>query len=308
MSYEFNWKNYLHTNPDLIKNNICSKKKAWRHFITKGILEKRNGVEFKKYLSKKYIEENFVIILTHHNPGNLEKYWKHNYECIRKIYPLIQIVIINDNSIVPFNYSYIENNTVNTQVIESEYPGAGELLSYYYYLKNNYNKYAIIIHDSVFLVEPLDIEENIKFQPFWYFESFHWYSNLTNVINKIFKTLNFSDELIDIYKSKNFIGCFGVMSIINHDYLKYLNNKYNLFPGLLTIINNRKLRMACERVLPIIIKHDEYNYESMFLSIHNYTCSITLGKIAFNLHYDEYSKNKDKYIENSEIVKIWSGR
>ena len=149
MSYEFNWKNYLYSNPDLLKSNICSKKKAWKHFITKGILEKRNGVEFKKYLSKKYIEDNFVIIFSHHNPGNLEKYWIYNYECIRKIYPNIKIVIINDNSKVQFNYSYLKSNTVNTEVIESEYPGSGELLSYFYFLKNNYNKNAIIIHDSV---------------------------------------------------------------------------------------------------------------------------------------------------------------
>ena len=27
MSYEFNWKNYLHSNPDLLKSNICSKRK-----------------------------------------------------------------------------------------------------------------------------------------------------------------------------------------------------------------------------------------------------------------------------------------
>ena len=284
------------------------KKKAWRHFITKGILEKRNGVEFKKYLSKDYIENNFVIIFTHHNPGNLEKYWIHNYECIRKIYPNIKIVIINDNSKVRFNKNFIINNTVNTELVESEYPGSGELLSYYYFLKNNYNKNAIIIHDSVFIVEPLDIEENIKFQPFWYFESFHWYNKLRPIVNQILSKLNFSKELVQINNSRNYIGCFGVMSIINHEYLSYLNSKYNLFPDLLRLVNNRNLRMAFERVLPIIIKHDQYQFESMFLSIHNYTYSITLGKKKFNLKFEEYIQNKKQLEENSEIVKVWSGR
>jgi len=308
MSYEFNWKNYLHSNPDLLKSNICSKKKAWRHFITKGILEKRNGVEFKKYLSKDYIEDNFVIIFTHYNPGNLEKYWIHNYECIRKIYPNIKIVIINDNSKVRFNKNFIINNTINTELVESEYPGSGELLSYYYFLKYKYNKNAIIIHDSVFIVEPLDIEDNIKFQPFWYFESFHWYNKLKPIVNKILSTLNFSKELIEINNSRNYIGCFGVMSIINHEYLSYLNCKYSLFPDLLRLVNNRNLRMAFERVLPIIIKHDQYQFESMFLSIHNYTYSITLGKKKFGLKFDEYIQNKPQLEENSEIVKVWSGR
>ena len=308
MSYEFDWKNYLHSNPDLLKFNICSKKKAWRHFITKGILEKRNGVEFKPYLSKEYIEDNFVIIFTHHNTGNLEKYWIHNYECIRKIYPNIKIVIINDNSRVEFNKNFIINNTVNTELVESEYPGSGELLSYYYFLKNNYNKNAIIIHDSVFIVEPLDIEDNIKFQPFWYFESFHWYNKLKPIVNRILSTLNFSKELVEINNSRNYMGCFGVMAIINHEYFSYLNSKYNLFPDLLRLVNNRNLRMAFERVLPIIIKHDQYQFQSMFLSIHNYTYSITLGKKKFGLQYEEYIKNKKQFEENSEIVKVWSGR
>ena len=64
------------------------------------------------------------------------------------------------------------------------------------------------------------------------------------------------------------------------------------------------------RVLPIIIKHDQYQYqfESMFLSIHSYTYSITLGKKKFNLKFEEYIKDKRQLEENSEIVKVWSGR
>jgi hypothetical protein len=307
-SYQFNWKKYIHTNTDLQKNNVYSKKIAWRHLIKFGLKEKRDGVEFKNYVTKEEVEKNYVIIFSHHNNGKLEKYWIHNYECIRKLYPNIKIIIIDDNSMTPFNYKYLDEHTKNTSVIESKFPGSGELLCYYYYLINNFSKNAIIIHDSVFLKEHLDIDKNYKFQPLWHFESFHWYNDLFEPVMKILSKLKFSNELKQIYKSKDFLGCFGMMSVIQFDYLQHLNNKYALFPNILRTVNNRRMRMAFERILPIIIKHDQHFYESIFLSIHKYTNSITLGRFKFNFSFQEYMKHQNKIDSNSEIVKIWSGR
>lgn len=73
------------------------------------------------------------IILRHVNNHLTNKYWIHCYDCIRKVYSSITIIIIDDNS----NYEFITHKEMyNTHIIKSEYPGRGELLPYYYYLHN----------------------------------------------------------------------------------------------------------------------------------------------------------------------------
>ena len=68
------------------------------------------------------------IILRHVNNETTNKYWLHCYNCIREHYPENSILIIDDNS----NYNFITNEQLyKTNIINSEYPGRGELLTYY---------------------------------------------------------------------------------------------------------------------------------------------------------------------------------
>ncbi len=88
------------------------------------------------------------IILRHVNNDLTNNYWNDCYDSIRKYYPEHLIFIIDDNS----NYKYInEKRLYKTTVINSAYPGRGELLPYYYYLQNKLFDTAVIIHDSVFI-------------------------------------------------------------------------------------------------------------------------------------------------------------
>jgi hypothetical protein len=109
------------------------------------------------------------IILRHVNSFSSNCYWKESYNCIRRLYPTTQIVIIDDNS----DPSHINNDDIelnNCIIINSEYPGRGELLPYYYYHKYKWFDKAIIIHDSAFLQKYIDfdkIEDKIKF--LWHF-------------------------------------------------------------------------------------------------------------------------------------------
>lgn len=57
------------------------------------------------------------------------------------------IVIIDDASVEC--YVSAEQELVNTLIIKSEYPGAGEVLPYFYYAKFGWWSRAIFIHDSV---------------------------------------------------------------------------------------------------------------------------------------------------------------
>ena len=74
------------------------------------------------------------IILRHINNKIVDNYWKICYSCIRKYYPKNKIIIIDDNSKKELDEEF-EKNLTNTLIINSEYPGRGELLPYIYYLK-----------------------------------------------------------------------------------------------------------------------------------------------------------------------------
>ena len=88
------------------------------------------------------------IIIRHVNSEKTNKYWNHNIRLIRRFYPFRLIVIIDDNS----NYDYVkaEFDYKNIRVVQSEFPGRGELLPYYYFLKYKFFKNAVILHDSVY--------------------------------------------------------------------------------------------------------------------------------------------------------------
>lgn len=72
-------------------------------------------------------------------------YWKTNYDHIRKFYPENEIVIIDDNS---DKNILTEKKMYKTKIINSEYPGRGELLPYYYYLKYNFFETAVIFTNT----------------------------------------------------------------------------------------------------------------------------------------------------------------
>lgn len=71
------------------------------------------------------------VILTHAKDDKSRLLWKRAYDSIRKFYPEHTIVIIDDNSPHPTTYEGLKN----VCMIRSEYPGAGELLPYLYFLR-----------------------------------------------------------------------------------------------------------------------------------------------------------------------------
>ena len=77
---------------------------------------------------------NYGFIITRHVNSELtNKYWNNCVKCIRRFYPYRKIVIIDDNSNKDFVKSFY--NFDNVEIIESKFPGRGELLPYYYFHK-----------------------------------------------------------------------------------------------------------------------------------------------------------------------------
>ena len=121
------------------------------------------------------------IITRHVNNELTNQYWIYCVKSIRQYYPENNILIIDDNS----NYDFVtDEEFYKTTVIQSEYPGRGELLPYYYYLHNKLFDIAVIIHDSVFINKHIDFNvENYKF--LWDFEHyFDEYEKEVNMINE----------------------------------------------------------------------------------------------------------------------------
>lgn len=227
------------------------------------------------------------IILRHVTNEITTAYWELCYDHIRRYYPENLIMIIDDNSKQEF---IKEKELYKTTIINSEYHGRGELLPYYYYLNNKLFDIAVIFHDSVFINEYIDFSKIDKYKIIWHFEH-HW--DQIEDETKILKIFN-DEELLAFHENKNlWKGCFGGMSVISHDYLTFINSKYEI-SKLLDHILNRYNRMSFERVIACLLQKHQIN-ESMF------------GNIL------EYCENGTKFNEMEKytylpLLKIWTGR
>jgi hypothetical protein len=253
--------------------------------------------------------DSYGFIITRHvNSENTNKYWNNCVKLLRTLYPLRKIVIIDDNS----NPQFVKSDCdyTNLIVINSEFKGRGELLPYYYYLKNKFFDNAVIIHDSVFFHKRVNFEvlQNINVLPLWFF-----YADKENVDNTL-KISNVLSNRYDIQKKVTlnevvlgmkhlkWYGCFGCQSYINHNFLLSIENKYNI-SRMIHIVQNRKDRCCLERIFGAIF-FTEYqksmNRKSLLGNIMKYQ--------KWGYSYNDYEKDLKKGTIPKAIVKIWTGR
>jgi len=256
--------------------------------------------------------ENYGFIISRHvKDERTNNYWNNCVSCIRRLYPNTKIVIIDDNSNKDLVKPFQEYN--NIEIVDSEYPGRGELLPYYYFHKNHYFHNAIIIHDSVFFHRRIDfnIFANHKVLPLWHFNADkEHYSNTIQIMrhlknNKLlYNKLSLNDVSTMLWKKKDekWFGCFGVQSYINYEFLDHIQKKYDLFNSL-KYVKCRMDRCALERIFGAIFFHESnrlHKYTSLFGSIHHY--------IRWGYTYEDYQADiKNKKLPRS-IIKVWTGR
>jgi len=245
---------------------------------------------------------SFGFIITRHvNNYNTNKYWNHNIKLIRTYYPNTTIIIIDDNS--NQNFIRAEFNYKNIIIINSEYLGRGELLPYIYYLKNKWFDTAIILHDSTFIHKRINF--NIKYPVISLFHFINNDSELNNVLN-IAKVLTNNTEIInklENYYIEDWNSCQGVQSIINHDFLIYINKKYSLI-NLLDVIKNRSDRCALERIFGALFYIETKNNKSFFGNINLIHKKFKNCNYSFNEYISLF---KYKKVINY-VVKVWTGR
>jgi hypothetical protein len=255
--------------------------------------------------------ESYGFIITRHvNSEKTNKYWNKCVRCIRSFYPLKKIIIIDDNSNTDFIKADLEYS--NIEIIQSEFPGRGELLPYYYYFKNQFFENAIIIHDSIFFHKRINfdklLESKVNVLPLWHFKADQENVNNTLFIsdkltNKIeIQTKMLSNFYILGFNTQEWYGCFGVQSFINYNFLKYIEKKYNLF-NLLNVVKNRKDRCCLERIFGAIFCTEENNLLKQ---------KSLLGNISNNVNwkysFDNYENDIKQKKISKPIVKVFTGR
>lgn len=260
------------------------------------------------------------IVLRHVNSELTNQYWNECVQCIRRLYPLKKIVVIDDNSKKEFVKAFYEYK--NIQYIQSEFPQRGELLPYYYFHKHRFFDNAIILHDSVFIHKRVnfDLFRGVPVLPLWHFKNSRD-ENYDRLV-QISKYLNYSNKFQEEFKNvkehkylnmgivngtSKWNGCFGVQTYINHGFLDYIQKKYNMF-NMLKVIRSRKDRCCLERILGLIISMENSRLKrvpSLFGDILKYQN----GEYHWGYTFQKYKKK----LENEQkimvpYVKVWTGR
>ena len=250
------------------------------------------------------------FIITRNVISNItNEYWNNNVKLIRTLYPTNKIVIIDDNS----NKDHIHAHQIyqNVEIIQSEYPGRGELLPYYY-VKYKWFEKAIILHDGVFINTHVNFE-NIQSQciSLWHADKHMFIENLPNIKrltnylkhgNKIYNLNNCGAKKFTFRKFKpDTIICFGAQCFITLKFAEYIENKYSI-SNLLNVILTRKDRCSFERIIgAIIITETSNEHLSIFGDIMKH-------HKKFTYNWSNYINDIKNNIVRHPIIKIWSGR
>lgn len=254
---------------------------------------------------------NYGFIITRHvNSHETNAYWNHCVKLIRTHYPFKKIIIIDDNS----NYNYIKSDHEykNVKIIQSEYPGRGELLPFVYFLKNKWFNNAVIIHDSSFFHKHISFG-NLKLPviPLWH----HAYdkenvNNLLRISSYLKNNYSIKKEItgdtiniLGFSKKNNFNLCFGGQCYINHNFLLMLEKKYNL-SNLVNAIKCRTDRCGLERILGALFSIEclkNIKMKSLCGEIFNHYKS-------FNYKFSDYIKDFNRKYVPEAITKVWTGR
>jgi hypothetical protein len=207
-------------------------------------------------------------------------------------------MIIDDAS----NYEYVSShyNLVNCFIIQSEFPGSGELLGYYYFHKYRLFEKAIVIHDSSFLNGILPVDDIHTARFIWHF-SHEW--NTPSAEIELINILHNSDFLLNIHRDHQlWKGAFGTQSVITYDFLDTIVKKYNLF-HLFQVVKRRIERCHLERIFGLICCAEDPQITtrpSIMGLIHD--CE-DFGTVSF----ERYTQYFD-YYSHLVIIKTWAGR
>ena len=269
---------YLHRKINRNRDDIMAKRESDNNIHGNfNDIENTNIVHF--YPKIKDIIENYkysigFVMIRHVCSNETNIAWQNCYNSIRQFYNN-KIVIIDDNS----NPQYLTTiELINTTIINSEFPKRGELLPYYYFIKNKFFDRMIVIHDSMSIKQYFDFDKINRYKN--YTRLFSFGNNAYQIDIKYFKEMTqylkggnilYQYHLNNI---KRLIGCFGICYVIDHTYLLEIERKYNI-SNLVNYVDTRPKRQTLERLLSCLFEMDK--------SMNNFTTPDDLfGSIFIN--------------------------
>ena len=251
----------------------------------------------------------FGFIIVRHQTNEIDKqYWRECVESIRKFYPENKILMVDDNSTLKTDLAKEMTDYTNLTIVKSEYPGAGEMLGYYYGWKNKLFDTFVVLHDSMFLQSKLPVLKAPQQVIFlWHFctylgqtmEGYHKDNNVTFINHCAAEQ---QPALFNLYYNKPaWFGNFGVSSMITWTMIDKMFTKYNLLKPLQKI-TCRPDREAMERLFALITYLEEPLMKEK---------PSLLGNIikdypnAYQIRWQHY---KTGHRVNCAVNKVWSGR
>lgn len=213
---------------------------------------------------------------------------KYCIKSIRKFYPNNKIIIINDFSLIDISIPFI--NDLNINIVMSTQKGAADISTYKYFYNNKLFDIAVIIQDSMFFENKVDILDKVEnVLPLWHAinHRIEWDTtivprnqipdiykneikthseNIITHIKKILGDTEFTRYALNLYKQKErWSVTFGPSTIISHKFLTELQEKTNILTLFSQLKTNWQRRIA-ESVFSLGIHYllgDETNEKSL---------------------------------------------
>lgn len=238
-------------------------------------------------------------------------------ECISSIrkYHKNEIVIIDDGSPLETN---LFGDIADIKWYKSEVKGY-ELSPYYMYLKYKYFDKAIILHDSMHLKEEIKMDDS-DIKIIWSISENRQLTKTYLNVNLIEPQTNYNRDfniktdkdlmvhlvsnLEDSYfkeqfenfmnQSNSWLGCFGLMTMIKHEFLEKMENETHIL-SVIPHIKNRRDRQALERIFGIVIKY-MYDYKILRDIVYDVDVSFTNMMTGLQFYDDGFSNKFSKEI------------
>jgi hypothetical protein len=226
--------------------------------------------------------------------------YKECYEAIRRFHPELKIIFIDDNS----NKDVLEEYPMsNVEIIQSEYPGAGEYLPYWYLLQRKMFKKAIFLQDSMILNTRIPYE---KVDDYKFIYEFTADRSESNEAIALISASSKPKEMRDLYDSNEWAGCWGSTMVITSEFLQEVEDTLEISRWS-KVINNRNMRMGLERGIALACIFTKGNTENFSLYGNINTMQTVKDPELHNKHNLEmYLADKTRI--KDPIIKIWNGR